>query len=408
MRKPDSQFYEGLKELVPAEYFLPKQLKVLSIGCGHSDQVAKEYQALSAHFGEGAFDYIGIDLKPSDPLGKLKQMPRLNLIAGDILTCKDSRLVDNSFDLVLFRHPDFTGFDPRAAESDDSVKRIIRHKIPFLLVEDGVFLVSVYQEDETSFFVTSDTALEDPKASGGGKTIDAIVLSAIYHGASMRSHHVHDQYTQYGLEKGLGDIAADKWMFKFCNKQSRSFSLKSQYVLHDYNSFAEKPRAFFKKFILALGSTILNQDEMIFECYSDYIESINGFLLQAGFRIEKFHNVSESPGESLERQLLPYREKKSTASFFAAFDEKQPNKALRRACTSNSQDAVRIVDILVRFHSSLSLNPNELAGAAQRNAFHYAAIAGGKLYESLLLIEQDHGCKDQGGKTPLDYRSLEP
>jgi hypothetical protein len=115
-----------------------------------------------------------------------------------------------------------------------------------------------------------------------------------------------------------------------------------------------------------------------------------------------------SPRTNIIKSLTPFRTNTKTTAFFKAFDANNYNQALRTACTSTLQDALLIVEILLKAHivnpKLLNLNPNETAGEFKRNAFHLAASKGGQaMYDLLSKYVVDQQVEDHDKKPPKAY-----
>jgi hypothetical protein len=395
----ESQFSQGLKELIPVEISMPLKVRVLSIGCGPIDQVAIEYEALSNRFGTHAFNYVGVDLVCTYPK-EMSKFPNATLITADILDCDAACLKANTFNLVILRHPDFVTYK-------DGFKKIIRQTVPYLLVENGILLVSLYHEWETVFFTYPADKPQHHQDNKSATPFDGIVLSAIYRELGSRKHALTDART-----RALQDAAADKWMFGFCNRVNGDTIVKNHYYLVNHQDMPPQGIEGFRKIVLALNGTILHMDNMEFECCSIYMEQIIPTLAEYGYQI-KMLDISDLGAKAspvmidkatLALLILDFRDNKNAEHFFSAFDDGDYNKALRRASTVNSDIALSIINAMVKYKETLQLNPNEQAGKQKKNAFHYAAIAGGGLYDKLLDIQPDEGCKDSDGQTPEYYR----
>ncbi|MCD8524928.1 MAG: class I SAM-dependent methyltransferase [Gammaproteobacteria bacterium] len=326
--------------------------------------------------GSNNFIYTGIDILP--PPEDLADYPLFNVNASYIqadatnLRCleEDHQLRPNTFDLVILRHPNFID------ESEMTFKKILRSTIPYFLITGGALLVSVYDDAETIFFGKEERF-----------SANSYFINKLY----QKNGECHDNEK----DNILGKIAAsDRWMFCFINKFN-----KSQLTIRDYeiNNLVPEAIPHLERIVTGLGGHFINSHQ--FKCAEEYaldtdpvIRSYGDIRLITSASTPSYFLANDSAVLSListiKRELLPFKQE-ATKPFFKAFDNGQYNRALRIACTSNTQAATSIVSVLIRYIDPLGLNPNESAGNPLRNAFDLAEEKNRHIYTLLSRVWSD-------------------
>lgn len=143
IKKQDSS-YDNLRELlnVPSQQ---QPIKVLDVACGESGLVV--LKALDIYFGEGNFNYLGIDINLSQ-INELQQALSKKNRTDARFECLDATdpknltsIAPGSIDLVILRHPD-------PVNRSNIFNKIMHDFIPMFIKPGGVFFSTTYHEVE--------------------------------------------------------------------------------------------------------------------------------------------------------------------------------------------------------------------------------------------------------------------
>ena len=150
----------------------------------------------------------------------------------------------------------------------------------------------------------------------------------------------------------------------------------------------------------------------------EYIGVVNGFYENIHQSTTNLKHASDSPimaasnaHSRLVKLITPIIKQlilKNPDSPFKLFLESVQNRnysqALRRACTTKSQNAFKLIKILLQFKAELRIDINERSGDKKRSALHHAAISG--TYEMYCFLVEEGGHTkiiDADKKTPQYY-----
>lgn len=242
----------GLDKLIEREFLIDKnEISVLSVGCGRSVfKITEEIKSfLTAFYNKKrstvSLNYYGIDLELND-LDKIKSDIKnsfnnhpvtLNFIQGDVNNCMNENFFENRiFDIVILRHPQF--FDTYGITSN----KIIRTAIPYLLKENGLFIISLYTCEEAIFF---------ENVEGKNKTLDPILLDILYE----QKNKLINSCTSntYFFEKNGIKGFNDQIMFKLKNRINTKNSSHTVYKINTDSLQSNKEKEYLKNYIISLG-----------------------------------------------------------------------------------------------------------------------------------------------------------
>lgn len=110
-----------------------------------------------------------------------------------------------------------------------------------------------------------------------------------------------------------------------------------------------------------------------------------------------------TPHEVLLRQIdkiIPNNKRDLYPYFLNAINEKNYAKALRTACTSESETAFRLIKLLLLYKGILKIDVNEQAGSRKYAALHHVALHGNKEIYDYLVSQGAAQLEDDDGNTP--------
>ncbi len=364
-------FLLGLQHFLPKPDKLPKQLSILSIGCGtHTGLIIDEISDLAIALPGIEITYVGVDLKLDERINsevsaglrslKTPASARLfQLDANDLASLEKNGIVTNSFDMVILRHPQF--FDEFLQPS----KHLVRRTIPTLLKKDGFLIVSLYADSEKVFFENAP----------GKQSLDVGLLKILYESGG---YFKNSEATATRKIPGHFD---DQHMYCYRNVINPPSTALAHYKVGDLSQEGNPAgiKTYIHQCVEKLGGKI-NPDGTLnlWKEYADPLTALLKFPLiscdlkkpcpsqdSQGFFSKSAAAAAEAnlPHETALEELTNFKfdpkERSTFDALYKTISEKNYNAALRKACSVKSSVADEVIKILLKHGATFGILPSE-------------------------------------------------